>query len=126
MAVHVPRIIFKMITGPTNQYLKTLIRELKRLSNKENVSIWKRVAEDLSKSARQMRVVNISRINKYTKDNETIIVPGKVLSAGDLDHKVNIAAWRFSEAAKSKIKSTMTIHELMKKNPKGKKVRIIG
>ena len=123
---HVPRITIKMRTGPTNPYLKTLIRELKQLSREQNVNIWKRVAEDLSKSTRQRRVVNLSRINTYTKANETVIVPGKVLASGELDHKVEIAAFQFSEAAKKKVKTLMKIQELMKKNPKGKKVRIIG
>ena len=115
-----------MRTGPTNPYLKTLIRELKQLSREQNVNIWKRVAEDLNKSTRQRRAVNLSKINTYTKANETVIVPGKVLASGELDHKVEIAAFQFSEAAKKKVKTLMKIQELMKKNPKGKKVRIIG
>lgn len=110
----------------TNIHLKTLIRDLKRLSTKENVNIWRRIAGDLDNSARNRREINVYKIDKYSKDNETVIVPGKVLSEGELTHNVNVAAWRFSEKAKEKIKNSMSIEELMKSNPKGKDVRILG
>jgi len=120
--------MFKMAkrTGATNLHLKKLIRELKKLSREQNVKIWKRVATELSRATRQRRVVNLDRINKHGKENETVVVPGKVLSGGNLNKKVTIAAWQFSEKAKEKIKDALTIEELMKKNPKGSKIRIIG
>jgi len=113
-------------TGPANLGLKNLIHELKKTSSEQNVKIWKRVAEDLSRSTRIRREVNIDRINRSAKDKETIVVPGKVLGVGELDKDVTVAAFRFSESAKNKIKNNMTIQELIKKNPKGSKVRIIG
>ena len=113
-------------TGPSNPNLQGLIHELKRLSIKEKVKIWRRIAEDLSRSTRQRREVNLDRINRVTKNNDFIIVPGKVLGQGELNHNVKIAAWRFSESAKQKIKDTMSIEELIKSNPKGKGLRIIG
>ena len=109
----------------TNPELKNLIRELKRLSKKENVNIWNAIAKQLEKSTRRRPAVNLQRINKYGKDNETIIIPGKVLSSGNLDKKVTVAALQFSEKAEEKIKNHLTIQELMKKNPKGSKIRII-
>ncbi len=113
-------------TGPTNPMLIKVIRELKRTSVKEKVNIWKKVAEDLSRPTRLKKEVSVAQMNKFTKPKETIVVPGKVLSDGDLDHEVTVAAWQFSENARKKIKNTMTIPELLKKNPKGKDVRIIG
>ncbi len=110
----------------TNPKLINLIRELKKLSNKEKVNVWKAVAKNLEGSTRRMRQVNVWKINKLTKDSETIIVPGKVLGQGELDHKVNVAAYQFSESAKAKIENNMLIEELMLKNPKGSKLRIIG
>jgi large subunit ribosomal protein L18e len=114
-------------TGPRNLELLKLIKELKGLSRKENVKIWKRVANDLLRPKRIRRKVNIYNIDRYTRDNETAIVPGKVLSMGQLTKKIEVAAYQFSEAAKDKLgKRAITILELMKKNPRGKKVRIIG
>lgn len=116
-------------TGPSNLATKKLIADLKSLSTKEKVKIWKRVANDLEKSTRQRRKVNVYKIDKYTKTGETAVIPGKVLSEGDFTKKLTVAAFSFSEAAKNKINKTgkaITIRQLMKDNPKGKKVRILG
>ena len=115
-------------TGPTNTELQALLGELGQVSRESK--LWKRVAKDLSKSARQRRVVNLYKINKYARDGETILVPGKVLSVGDLDKKVVVAAFSFSGEAKEKILkkngSVLSIKELLKQNPQGKQVRILG
>ena len=116
-------------TGPTNQILYGLIQELRKKSIEHGVNIWKRVANDLEKPTRKRRIVNLYKINKYTKENETIIVPGKVLAVGDLDHPVTVAAFSFSGSALDKINKigkTIPINDLIKESPKGKKIRIIG
>ncbi|MBU5537297.1 MAG: 50S ribosomal protein L18e [Candidatus Aenigmatarchaeota archaeon] len=117
-------------TGPTNPYLRQLIDSLKKKSLELKSPIWKDVAEKLSKSTRQRIEVNLSDIERNVVDGETIIVPGVVLASGNLTKKVNVAAWRFSTAAKEKIKNAngkiMTFDELMKENPKGSNVRIIS
>ncbi|MFA6072935.1 MAG: 50S ribosomal protein L18e [Candidatus Woesearchaeota archaeon] len=109
--------------------MKTLISELKKLSIENKVKLWKRVAEDLESSTRRQRVVNVYKLARYAKANETIIVPGKVLGTGDLDKAVIVAAYKFSDDAGKKIAEKgkiMTIEELMKKNPTAKNVRILG
>lgn len=109
--------------------LKSLIIELRKLGVKEKSNLWKRLASDLSRSTRQRREVNVEKINQYAREGETVVVPGKVLAEGEAGKKLTVAAWAFSEAAKAKISKkgkAMTIAQLMKENPKGKKVRILG
>ncbi len=116
-------------TGPTNKTLSNLIVELNDLGKKENVNLWKRVAYDLKKPARQRRKVNLYKIDKYTKKDEIALIPGKVLSLGELSKETTIAAFQFSDVAREKINKkgkAISIQELIKQNPKGKKVRIIG
>ena len=119
-----------MRTGPTNLHLQNLIRELKTLSSKQDSGLWRRLALDLERPTRSRRAVNLSRIAKFTKDNELVVVPGKVLGSGDMPHKITIAAWDFSAQAVEKINKAkgtcMTIQDLVKKNPKPSEVRIIG
>lgn len=114
----------------TNYQLIELIRTLKKKAIEDNVGLWKRIASDLEKPTRQRRIVNLSSLNKFAKDNELIIVPGKVLGDGQIDKKVSIAAFSFSDSAKEKLLASqsqiMTIEELIKKNPKAADVRIIG
>ncbi len=117
-------------TGPTNRNLAEMIDTLKEISSKEKSNIWKRVASDLEKPTRQRRIVNISKIARYTKENEIIVVPGKVLGTGMLEHSITVAAFTFSESAKKQIETAkgkaVSILEIAKQNPKGKNVRIIG
>ncbi len=112
-------------TGPTNVNLSRLIGDLSR----NQAKFWKRVAADLSKPTRIRREINLYKINKNTKANDAVVVPDKVLSLGELDHKVTVAAWSFSEQAKQKINKigkAVSIAELAKTNPEGKGVRILG
>lgn len=112
-----------------NVQLETLVRGLKRLSLEQGVRLWKRVATDLEKSSRRRRVVNVFKLDQYTKDGDIVVVPGKVLGEGEFTKKVTVAAYRFSEDAKAKIAKSgkaISIDELMKQNPKGQKVRILG
>lgn len=125
------RLLCKMKrTGPTNNTLVMTINELKKASLDQGVKIWKRVALDLEKPTRSRRTVNLSKISRYTQESETIVVPGKVLGSGMLNHKLNISAFQFSEGAKEKIEKSgskiVPILELIKESPKGKRVRIIG
>lgn len=112
-------------TGPTNVLLLELIKELKILSIKEKVGLWKALALELEKSERLKKPVNVSKIDKYTKKGDIVVVPGKILADGELKKDVTVAAFQFSEAAKTKIKNRMSIQDLMKKNPKGKSLMII-
>jgi|SRR3989344_1375843 len=116
-------------TGPTTLELQKLIEELRKLSYEQNVNIWKRIAKDLERPRRIRREVNLYRLEKNIKDGETAIVPGKVLSLGEFTKKNTVAAYCFSKTAEEKINKTgkaISIQELIKKNPKGSKVRIIG
>ena len=114
----------------TNIVLRKLINELKKASIDQGVNIWKRVASDLEKSSRERRIVNLSRINRYAKENETIVVPGKVLGTGILDHKLTISAYQFSTGALEKIDKigakAVPLSDLIKESPKGKGIRVLG
>jgi len=112
-------------TGPTNVYMRKLIEKLE----KTKVSIWEDVAEKL-KNARRRRVqVNVSDIGRHAEEKETVVVPGVVLGAGEIAKHVDVAAWRFSNSAAEKIEKAkghaMSIEELLEKNPKGSKVKIM-
>jgi len=115
-------------TGPTNYQLQMLLEELK--SKAVESRFWKRVTKDLNKSNRQKSAVNIYKIDRFAKDGETVLVPGKVLSVGEINKKVDVAAINFSAEAKRKIVDAkgkaISIKELLQTNPEGKKVRILA
>ncbi len=117
-------------TGPTNPHLQKLIIDLKKLSAQKQVKLWKRIAKDLQRPTRIRRKVNLYKVEKHLRNGETALIPGKLLSLGNLTKEVEIAAYQASTQAKEKIQKAgakfLTIQELMKKNPQGKKIKIIG
>lgn len=117
-------------TGPTNPTLGRLIRDLREAGKKRNAAIWIDIAERLSQPRRMRIEVNLSHLNLYSNPNSTIVVPGKVLGAGKLDHPISVAAFKFSRTAHRKIIEArgraLTIKQLIEENPTGKNVIIMG
>jgi len=65
----------------------------------------KNLKKMLGKSRSRQAEVNIGKIGKLTKKGEAIVVVGKVLGTGSIDHAVTVAASKFSESAKKKIEA---------------------
>lgn len=116
-------------TGPTNPNTRKLIVDLEKLAKKEKVPLWADIAYRLGRPSRQRAAINVSKIEKLANDGETVLVPGKLLAAGNITKPITVAALNASAEAQSKVHAAkgkfLTIAELMKSNPKGAKVRIM-
>lgn len=90
---------------------------------------WHRIAEIISRPRRDSFELNLNQLNDLVKEGETIVVPGKILSAGELNKKIKIVALKFSEKAKEKILKNkcelVYIKDEIKKNPDAKGIRIL-
>jgi len=117
-------------TRKMNPNLVNLIERLKREAYENKAPVWRDVADRLVKPRQNWAEVNLSRIERFASDNETVVVAGKLLGAGAITKKVTVAAFKSSEAAKQKIASaggkSMSIEELLSSNPKGSNIRIMG
>jgi large subunit ribosomal protein L18e len=118
-----------MSSNKTNPELVATIDSLKAKTRETEAAIWRDIALRLEKPRKNWAEANLSKIERYAKEGETIVVPGKVLAAGRIDKKVTVAAYSFSEAAAKAIVAaggkTLTFEELAKANPKGSGVRIM-
>ena len=105
----------------TNPRVVRLIDDLKAASRDGGARIWRDVARRLEKPTRNYAAVNVSKINRHTGTNGLVLVVGKVLGAGEMNHNVTVAALSFSDQARSKIKSAggecLRIEELMARDP---------
>jgi large subunit ribosomal protein L18e len=114
----------------TNPELIGLIQELKKKSREKQAEVWRYLAERLATSKRSRMAVNVSRLNRSTNEGDIVAVPGKVLGAGKANHSMTVAAFAFSDRAQSKILqakgSCLSIRDLIKKNPEGANVKVIG
>ena len=114
----------------TNPELIALIRGLKKKSREKQTELWSYLAERLSASKRSRIAVNVNRLNRNTKEGDTVAIPGKVLGAGKANHSITVAAFAFSDKAQSKIQKAkgncLSIRDLMEKKPEGTNVKVIG
>lgn len=117
---------------------KNLIeKQLRRKTNSELVETiisakktkaWSEIAGLISTSRKNQPSINISEINKEVKEGDIIIIPGKVLSQGEINKKVKIAALGFSGKAREKLikagSEVISILKEIKLNPNAKGIKI--
>lgn len=121
---------YSSVATKSNPALVELIHHLKQRAQEQEAPIWKDVAQRLSGPTRGQAAVNVSTLERNLAPKDVAVVPGKLLAAGSLTKPVTVAAWAFSEGARSKVTKAggkcLTIRELAQQSPKGTKVRIIG
>lgn len=116
------------MSSKTNPRLQNLIAELKSVSRESGANVWQDIADRLEKPRRTHAEVNLGRIERYAQEDETVIVPGKVLGSGALEKNVTVAAVDFSGSARTKIEQggeTLTLEQAVEQNPEGSNVRLI-
>ena len=93
-------------------------------------SSWAKLAKILSSPSRLHSTINLDQIDIEAKAGDTIIIPGKILSLGNLTKKIKLCSLGISQKAREKIsesKSEYTsISEEIKKNTKAEGVKIIA
>jgi len=114
----------------TNQVVIQMEKLLKQASVKNDAPIWSKLAKLALKTSSSRRVVNLTKINDVTKENDVIVVPGKVLGTGNVLHKVTLSSFSISNSAAKKIIESggkiISFSEMIEKFPTGKGVSIIG
>lgn len=88
---------------------------------------WIDVASVLTGSRRKRKNINLSEISN--SEGKIVVVPGKVLSQGDISKKIKVVALSFSEKAKEKLLKagceTVLLKDEIKKNKEAKDVTIL-
>jgi large subunit ribosomal protein L18e len=115
--------IEKHVKKKTNPELVKTIISAKKNDN------WIEIASILSGPRRKRININLREINDIAKQGEIIVVPGKVLSQGEISKKVKIVALSLSEKAKEKLLKSKydfsSIIEEIKLNPGAKGIKIL-
>lgn len=92
-------------------------------------SAWLEVASLLSGSRKNRVNLNLNEINEKAGDSKKILVPGKVLSQGEINRKIKVIALSFSEKAKEKLLNAgceiKSILEEIKSNPSAEGVKVL-
>ena len=113
----------------TNPELISQIDALKAHARQHQANIWRDIARRLEAPSNNCAKVNLSRLNRHTTSGDLVMVAGKVLGAGSIDHPISISAPSFSDSARSKILTAggavLSLDEIAQVSPKGSHVKII-
>src|SRR5919109_259860 len=113
-----------------NTMVDNTTRTLRNAFKNNKAPIWRALEEELAGPRANRREINVRRLAEITKADEAVVVPGKILGTGTLDHKLTVCAFSISETAAKKVIESggkvMTFDDLINKHPDGKKMRIIG
>jgi large subunit ribosomal protein L18e len=114
----------------SNPLLLEIVKDLRRAAKLNEAPIWDSIADRIEAPRRLRAQVNVSKINRYSRKGETLVIPGKVLGTGRLDHTVTVAALSFSKEAKRRIEEIggrcISIKSLIEENPRGSGVKILA
>ena len=119
---------------------KTLVKKHRRKKTNPQLAMtialalkqksWLHIAKRLAGATRSYVSVNLMDIDKQTSTGDTVLVPGRVLSMGDITKKVRVCALGFSAGAREKLKKSkseaVTIADEIKANPKAEGIKIIA
>ncbi|MEM3403895.1 MAG: 50S ribosomal protein L18e [Nitrososphaeria archaeon] len=110
--------------------LKETIDVLKKVGKEGDNPIWSAVLKKISSSRSRVPVVNVGKVSKLTKKNDVVLVPGKLLGGGLIDHSVKVGALSASRSAVEKITaaggSVTSLIDLVEQNPEGSGIIVIG
>ncbi|MFH0954952.1 MAG: 50S ribosomal protein L18e [Candidatus Micrarchaeota archaeon] len=118
-------------TGPTKEATRMLIRQLEKASVCQKRALWKTIAQQIGKPRRERCAINVQKLEKLSQKfaKKTMVVPGKVLAAGNLTKPISVAALEYSELGRQKIKSmkgnAWTLEELLESKVKPSEIVIV-
>ena len=92
--------------------------------------LWKDLERRVLISRRNRPEVNVDKLSKFTEDGDVVVVPGKILGAGNLGHSVIVYAYSISKLASLKISKAggqiLGLTDFIEKYPHGSGVKIVG
>ncbi len=91
--------------------------------------IWLEVASVLAGPRKKRKNINLNELSKLIDKEKIVVIPGKVLSDGEISKKVKVVALNFSDRAKEKLLNAKcevsSIVDEIKLNPNAKDVKIL-
>ena len=106
-----------------------MLVETIRAAKKTGSNFWLKIAGILSGPRRSKTEINLNEVENSTKEGDSVVFPGKVLSQGEISKKIAVIAFGFSEKAREKLlknkSHVLSILEEIKKNPDAKGLKFL-
>jgi len=106
-----------------------MIRFLKIKGRENKARIWAVTADQLSRPRRARAVLNLNHVSRSTKADSLVLIPGKLLGSGAINHRVVVGAFEYSATAREKVERAggqcMALKDFVARYPKGSNVTIM-
>jgi large subunit ribosomal protein L18e len=113
-----------------NTMAENAVWTLRQAYKRNKAPIWRSLEAELSGPRRNRREINLGRLSEITHKDEVVVIAGKVLGNGQIDHKLTVSAYSISNSAVKKIMEAggqvLLLQDFVNKYPDGRGVRILG
>jgi large subunit ribosomal protein L18e len=113
-----------------NPELRRVIVALRRAAHANGAPLWGAVADRLERSRHPSRPVNVGQLERIVEADQTVVIPGKLLSDGPISKPITVAVFACSPQAMAKVRAAgghvLTIPELIQARPDGAGVRLLA
>jgi large subunit ribosomal protein L18e len=100
-----------------------------KAGRKSNSRFWLAFARELLRNREFRAEINLGQVSRLTSPGETVVIPGKLLGDGEIEHPVRISSISASSSAISKLIKAggeyVPIERLISENPDGKKLKLL-
>ncbi|MBI5036836.1 50S ribosomal protein L18e [Candidatus Micrarchaeota archaeon] len=114
-----------MKRGPESIVTLRLLNALRKAKK----PVWARVAEIIRAPRRRRPEISLARLGRVTKEGDKVVVPGKIIGAGKVGHKLTIGYLAVSKASVDELEKegieAMPFAKFIEANKDGKGVKII-
>ena len=90
---------------------------------------WNKYVKILSQPTKKYSSINLREIDQQTSMGDSVMIPGRVLSDGEITKKIRICSFGISKEALERLGKTrsewVSILDEIKKNPKAEGVKLI-
>ena len=118
-------------TGPTSGLTRYTAKNLHKHAQASKKGVFDVISQAILTSTRIRAEVNVEKLSSLAEmaKGRIMVVPGKVLSKGEIYHPIEVAALRYSAAAKEKILAAKgkvhTLDELVRANVPANKLMVV-
>lgn len=113
-----------------NPMVREVVKKIRAVSKAGNKSFWSSVEEMILSPRSRRPEVNVGKVSKLTKANDVVLVPGKLLGDGLIDHPVTVGALFASKSAVKKVVEAggtyLPMTEFIDRFPEGSNVKVLG
>jgi large subunit ribosomal protein L18e len=114
----------------SNPIINETLKKLESVPKEQNKTFWIGIIEMISRPNSRRPVVNVGKISQLTKENDVVLIPGKILGGGLVDHAITVGALFMSKAAGKKIAtaggSVLNLVEFAEKYADGSGIIVMG